>query len=85
MAQRMIRDGKELEKIVKKAGYEVQECAGSHRKVIVPGQTPIVYHTHGETGKGLACQWTKRLKQLGLILFIGFIVGMSMAIYFATC
>lgn len=73
--QRLICNGREVEDILTKAGYEVKKCPGSHRKCDIPGEPPIVFHVHGDTGPGLAKVWTTRLKMLGLLFFGGLVLA----------
>ena len=72
MARRLktVRDYRDVEKALRRANITWTECKGSHRKASMPDGTVLVYHTHHEYGRGLACKLTKILTAAGLLAAI---------------
>jgi predicted RNA binding protein YcfA (HicA-like mRNA interferase family) len=69
-----VRNYRDVEKALRRGGISWTKCKGSHRKARLPNNTTLVYHSHGEYGKGIACKITKVLTAAGLLAAIVSIV-----------
>lgn len=66
------KNDRQVRKVLRKNDCEWEECRGSHRKAQLPTKDVIVWHNHGEFGKGLACKLGKALAAAGFLVFIFF-------------
>lgn len=65
-----VRNSRDIEKALRRHDIPWEECKGSHRKAQLPDGSTLVYHTHGEYGKGIACKLTKILTAAGLLAML---------------
>ena len=63
-----IRNGRDVRKLLRKNDIEIRSCKGSHRVATMPNGSKLVYHEHGEYGKGMRCKIIKALTAAGLLL-----------------
>lgn len=74
-----IKNGKMVDKLLKKDGWEVIVTGKNHR-VAKKDNNILGYHAHGEFKRGIQCVVFKALKEYGVILvpiallFIGWLI-----------
>jgi hypothetical protein len=63
------KNDRDVRKALRKGNVPWEECSGSHRKAKLPDGSVMVWHNHGEFGKGLASKLKKALLAAGLLGF----------------
>ena len=66
----VVKCDRDVQTVLNQNDVEWQECAGSHRKAKLPNNDMIVWHNHGEFGKGLASKLKKALVAAGLLVLL---------------
>ena len=65
-----VKNHHDVEKALRRGGISWTKCKGSHRKARLPNDTILIYHSHGEYRRGIACKITKVLTAAGLLVAI---------------
>ena len=77
MASNRVKNGRDVEKAVLRAGGEVRRCKGSHGVATCPNGAKVTYHYHGEYGPGIRSKIVKALVRGGVLV--------AVLVYVALC